>query len=202
MIPSSSAPPKDRRTEILAEFERRIAEQGIAAVVMADLARDLGISTKTLYREFRTKAELVQALLDKWTRDLEDSQQARIDQIADPVARLKAGISEIHTHLSRFSPTFWCELRDRFPEQQADFDAVISRARGRAVDWIGAATRDGLDRSFALELLGDLVHFAVEPRRCDRLGLTSGQALGQAIEIWASGAFERPVTIQRSATSP
>ena len=44
-------------------MERRLAKDGIRAVVISDLARELGMSTKTLYRLYPSKDELVLAAL-------------------------------------------------------------------------------------------------------------------------------------------
>jgi len=191
-----------RRQMILDEFERRAAEDGLAAVVMADLARSLGISTKTLYREFGAKSELVQALLDRWAANLEVSQRDRLEQIDDPVVRLSAGIGEIFAQVSRYSPSFWRELRADYPEQQASFDAAVTRARLRAAEWIGSAVRVDLDPQLALDLLGALVRLAVDPDRSERLGLTREQALEQAVAIWASGALGQTRSPGRSRGNP
>lgn len=187
-----------RRQMLLDEFEKRAAERGLAAVVMADLARDLGVSTKTVYREFGSKAALVQALIDRWAARLEASQRYRIEQVEDPVLRLGAGIGEIFAHVSRYAPVFWRELRADYPEQQASFDAVVTRARLRAAEWISPALREDLDRRFALDLLGALVRLAVDPERSERFGLTREQALDQAVTIWASGALGEARPSRRS----
>src|SRR5688500_12199962 len=59
---------RDARLEeqVRREFSARARKSSPRAVVMADLARDLGISTKTLYRLFPSKADLMRRLLERW----------------------------------------------------------------------------------------------------------------------------------------
>ncbi len=64
------APVEDRATRILDEVERLAQDHGTRDIVMADVARDLGMSTKTLYREFPSKDALVGAIVDRWSARL------------------------------------------------------------------------------------------------------------------------------------
>ena len=56
----------DLRTRILDTFMERAKVVGVRAVSTDDLARTLSISKKTLYKEFRSKEEMVFGLLDRW----------------------------------------------------------------------------------------------------------------------------------------
>ncbi|MBW2315424.1 MAG: TetR/AcrR family transcriptional regulator [Deltaproteobacteria bacterium] len=65
-----------QRQRILKAFEERARANGPRGVVMAELARDLGISTRTLYQHFASKAELVHEILGRWAVEV-DADQAR-----------------------------------------------------------------------------------------------------------------------------
>ena len=57
---------RQRSQQVLDAMERRFAKDGIHAVVVSDLARELGMSTKTLYRLFPSKDDLVLAVVERW----------------------------------------------------------------------------------------------------------------------------------------
>jgi AcrR family transcriptional regulator len=54
-----------QRQRILEAFEERARADGPRGVVMAELARDLSMSTRTLYQHFDSKAELVHEILGR-----------------------------------------------------------------------------------------------------------------------------------------
>ena len=60
------------RQRILCEAARLVAERGIEAVSMQDVAQAAGVGAGTLYRRFGDRAGLALALLDDRTRALQD----------------------------------------------------------------------------------------------------------------------------------
>lgn len=74
-----SEPPRERadaarnRARILEAAEALVAEQGIEAVSMDDVAKAACVGTGTLYRRFGDRAGLAFALLDEHTRDFQNA---------------------------------------------------------------------------------------------------------------------------------
>jgi AcrR family transcriptional regulator len=83
-LPLFDGPPRVRadaarnREKILAAAEALVAELGIDAVSMEDVACRAGVGTGTLYRRFGDRAGLALALLDQHTREFQN------DLIAGP----------------------------------------------------------------------------------------------------------------------
>ncbi|HWK28432.1 MAG TPA: helix-turn-helix domain-containing protein [Solirubrobacter sp.] len=78
-LPLIAVEPRERadaarnRARILAAAEALVAEQGIEAVSMDDVARAACVGTGTLYRRFGDRAGLAFALLDEHTRAFQDA---------------------------------------------------------------------------------------------------------------------------------
>ena len=84
---------KPERTRLSAEdWEEAalslIAEQGVNAVAVEALARQLGVTKGSFYWHFRTREALVQAALERWELFGEREIISQIEAIPDPRARL------------------------------------------------------------------------------------------------------------------
>lgn len=194
MTPEAAASdaPRDR---VLAAFESRAARLGIKAVVMADLAADLRMSTKTLYRLYPTKRDLVAALVREWIRVLTEEQEARINAADNPVDRIKAAAHASLDQVDRFCPTFWSDLARDYPDQHAEYRAAIGAAFDRAAAWIETALRPGVSMAVAGPLLVGSIRQAADPELCDRAGVTRRASVDTAVEIWARGALANLSTV-------
>jgi AcrR family transcriptional regulator len=180
------AAPRDR---VLAAFEAKAARVGIKAVVVAELATDLHMSTKTLYRLYPTKQDLVAALVREWIRVLTEEQEARINAADSPVDRIKAAAHASLEQVDRFCPTFWSDLARDYPEQHADYRHAVAAAFDRAAAWIEVALRPGVSMAVAGPLLVGSIRQAADPELCDRAGVTRRESVDTAVEIWARGAM-------------
>ncbi|MEW5833910.1 MAG: TetR family transcriptional regulator [Lysobacterales bacterium 14-68-21] len=84
---------KPERTRLSAEdWEeaalKLIAEQGVNAVAVEALARQLGVTKGSFYWHFRTREALVQAALERWELYGEREIISQIEAIPDPRVRL------------------------------------------------------------------------------------------------------------------
>ena len=109
--------------EILASVRRAFSEKGFDGASMQDLARAAGMSVGNFYRYFRSKADIVAAMIESDVGRIE-TDFADVLAAPDPFERLKQLV------------------RDRLPHHQAQSDgalwAEISAAAQRNSD-IGAA---------------------------------------------------------------
>ncbi|WP_329741548.1 helix-turn-helix domain-containing protein [Dyella sp. A6] len=65
-----------------------IAEQGVGALAVEALARQLGVTKGSFYWHFRTREALLQAALERWEQYGEREVLGQIEAIADPRERL------------------------------------------------------------------------------------------------------------------
>lgn len=185
---------------ILRAFARRAAADGPRAVVMADLARDLGISTKTLYRIFPSKARLVHALMERWAARLEA--QLRREEAQDEaglfVDQLLRTSQVWHDNRRRFGPAFWAELQTDYPDSYALVVDGRRRLRHRNDERLRPFLRADVPPSLALELFEAALARAMDPEVQERVGVSGRAAVGAAVRVWSSGALSEPIRTRRS----
>jgi AcrR family transcriptional regulator len=177
------------KQRILVAFEAQARTIGPRGVVMAELVRELGISTKTLYRHFPTKANIVAALMQSWAQAWIEQQHLRMQVGLDPRSRIEQAAIHWLDHTSTFSDQFWLQLERDFPEAyviyQSEYASFLERSRQNLAGMI----RAGLNSDLALSNLMALIAHASDRNLCDQLNMTRKDALLEAIDLWACGAL-------------
>jgi AcrR family transcriptional regulator len=140
-IPDGMIPIDPRVAEILASVRHAFTEKGFDGATMQDLARAAGMSVGNFYRYFRSKADIVAAMIESDLCKIE-AEFAELKTADTPFERLKAGI------------------RDRLPMHQTQKDgdlwAEISAAAQRN-DQIGAAALR-MEARLNAAMLGVIAH--------------------------------------------
>lgn len=191
--PTTDSPTTDSRADrILDAFGRRAGADGIRSVVMSDLARELGMSTKTLYREYATKDALVEALVRHWIDRFVAVQADRERTGMGPEQRLQLGSREILEWRRTYSEAFWDDLRADHPEAWALYLETVRAERVAAWVRVRSEMRDDVDHVLAWKLINVVVEHALTPEVRKKTGMGVGEAIDAAIAIWARGALRPP----------
>jgi AcrR family transcriptional regulator len=168
---------------------------------MAELARDLGISTKTLYRLFPTKADLVHRLLERWAGRFEQDLESGMGSADElPFAEQLLRTSEVwRASRRRFSAQFWDEVERDYPASAALLQDARERLRAQVKVRLGPHIKPGLHPELALELFDAVLAGALDPAVRRRSGVDGRTAVRNAVRIWSSGALAQPL---RARTAP
>jgi AcrR family transcriptional regulator len=81
-----------RREEIVQAALTLFAEQGYHGTTVGDVCDSLGVGKGVVYWYFRSKEALFSELLQRTLLALRREQQARVETVEDPVARIEQGI--------------------------------------------------------------------------------------------------------------
>jgi AcrR family transcriptional regulator len=92
-MPSSGTVKTERSRLSAADWERAalalIAEQGVNALNVEGLARELGVTKGSFYWHFPSREALLNAALERWELDVERELSAEVVAASDPRARLR-----------------------------------------------------------------------------------------------------------------
>jgi len=172
------------RTRIVAGARRHFLAHGFRRVTMDDLAAELGMSKKTLYAHFRSKPELLEAVLHNKFADVD----SELRQIEAECARefpeaLRELLACLQRHAEEIHPAFVRDMRrsapDLFKVVEARRAALIQRyfgklfADGRRAGMI----RKDLPPRLAVEILLSAIQAIVNPPKLAELGLAPQTAL-------------------------
>src|SRR3954452_16403062 len=105
------------RERIVAGAREHFFAHGFRGVTMDDLAAELGMSKKTLYAHFRSKPELVEAVIQCKAAAVE-AELARIEAEhgSDFPEALREMLGCMQRHAEEIQPTFVRDMRQSAPE--------------------------------------------------------------------------------------
>jgi AcrR family transcriptional regulator len=198
-------PPPPTIHETSAETRRRIVNTaldqflatGFSAVTMDDLARELGMSKKTLYEFFPGKMDLLRAT----TRLRNESCERELGAIAaeklDFFARARKTFSSIAQMYSRLTPAYLTDLRRNAPEVWAEIQAFRrERVRRHMLDLLEQGVAQGvlrkdLDRETLVRLYLTMTSALLNP---EISGWVAGEPIAPLFETFVRVYFEGLIT--------
>jgi len=182
------------RERIVAGARHHFLTHGLRGVTMDELAKELGVSKKTLYAYFPSKTALVEAaLLDKFQEIEGELERISSESSSDFVAALHGMLACFQRHMDEIHPPF---LRDIQREAPGMFELVEVRRRrivrrhfGRLLsDGRGAGIiREDIAVDMMLEILLGAVQTIMNPSKMAELGLSLTSGFMAIISVFMRG---------------
>jgi AcrR family transcriptional regulator len=186
----SSAPV---RVRIVEAATRVFLPAGFHRVSMDDLAREAGMSKKTLYVHFSSKEELLQAVLEQRVADVE-AHLRPIIAAPDPFPKKLRNLAHfLHEKMCGISPRFLDDIRRHAPECFRIVEEFRSRAIplyfGRLFDEgvKGGYLEAGLPRELLIRMLLHSIQGIVRPEVMNELHMHPAAGLDHILSIVLRG---------------
>ena len=181
------------RGRILEGAARLFLRSGFHKVTTNELAGELGVSKKTIYRHFRSKDELVERVMESMMLDMESAIERIVASDADYARKLSMFLRMMGERVANASKTFLSDIRRHRPELWARMQAFRRDHVLRAVGSLlcqGAelgVLRPDVDRElFVLAYLGS-VEAVMNPEVLSRSAFSAETAFGTIIRIFFDG---------------
>ncbi len=184
------------RDRIVEAAERKFLSSGFVRVTADDLAHELGISKRTMYSVFRSKDEILMAvvrhmtssMLEKISRDLNDPAL----NFAEKFALLAAALGK---RLASISPVFLDDVRRSAPEAWRyidDFRREKIMKHGR--DLFESGRREGffredVDLDLVLRMFIELVQRFISPEAVLSSGLPAHKIMSTIFSVFFGGVL-------------
>lgn len=183
---------RDLTAEIKAVTRRHLAEQGLAALSLRAVARDVGMAVSALYRYFGSRDELITALLVDAYTAVAEHVEAGVGQAGpDPVDQLKAAFTAFREWSVANAPEYGLMYGSPLPGYVAPAEqllAVGTRVGALLYRLVDDADRAGLlDRDVAGARLAALpaAHVAqVDQWRGRRVAHMRLDAVVVTVDVW------------------
>lgn len=184
------------RQRIVARARDHFFAYGFRGVTMDDLARELGMSKKTLYAHFRSKVDLVQAVLLNKSQEVEaDLERITSAGTSNFPAELHELLTCLQRHLEEIHPPFVRDIQREAPEL---FKLVETRRRDLLHRYFGKFLDSGRTAGiFRKDIPADLVtevllaatHGIMNPEKMAELGLTPKTGFSAIITVILEGVL-------------
>ena len=159
-----------RREAILERCFTLFAEKGYAALSMRGIARDLGVSTGTLYYYFDSKEAIFEAMFRRMATRNVQAATAGLPEEATPMMRIAALGQFLLNDADALQQAISVALEYRRQQSGPEADAVLQGVLAVYRDTIGEqmGLTDPAQSTIALSLLlGMLVHRRLDPAAVD-----------------------------------
>ncbi len=188
-----SRPPANR---VVTAARRQFFTHGFRAVSMDDIAAELGMSKKTLYAHFPSKAALVQAIMQEKFAEVEaDLSRLKSTDKQTVETTLRNLLDCVQRHTAEIQPPFVRDIGRELPEL---FQVIEQRRRDLIRNHFGelfqqgqrtGLIRDDIPVHLIIEILLGAVQTIMNPPKLAELGLTLETGYSSIIGIILEGAL-------------
>jgi len=138
----------EMRSYIMQESNKLFSQFGFKSVTMDDIARQLGISKKTIYQHFADKDELVNILIEAKITHQQCTMKQCANDAQDAVEEIFLSIAHIHDTLGTMNPKIFYDLQKYHPKAWLNFKAFKEkRMEGSFMENLERGLSEGIYRS-------------------------------------------------------
>lgn len=187
----------ETRRRIVATAQERFMTSGFSNATMDDIARDLGMSKKTLYEFFPGKKELLRATNRLKNETCELEFRAIASEEKDFFARARRTFGYIARLYSRLTPAYLTDIRRNAPEVWAEIQEFRrTRVRRHMLELLDQGVAQGvlrkdLDRDALVRLYLTMTSALLYP---EISGWEPGEQITPVFETFVKVYFEGLIT--------
>ncbi len=182
------------RARILAQTRRHLFAHGYNSLTMSELATELGMSKKTLYRHFSGKDELVRQVILNFGGEVRADADAILrDRRLTFAEKLRGFVEGMLQRLSHLNPHLLRDLQRFAPE----LHALLAEIRRKNIPYIfgrlleegqlSGMVRDDLNPAFAAEFLLQAMQGLLQAASVGHLALQPRQVFENAMNLFFGG---------------
>jgi len=187
------------RDRIVRKARSHLFAKGYSAFTMDDLARELGMSKKTLYVAFRSKEAIIRAALDGFAAEIRaEADRLLADRSLSLLEKLRGFALGLMERLSQVRPEVMSDLQQYAPALHRH----VEQLRGRNIPYIfgrfieegqiAGIVRDDVNPTFAGEYYLHAMQGMMHPATLDRLRIGPDVVLDRAIRLFFGGLLTGP----------
>jgi len=143
---------------ILTESFQLFVRYGIRSITMDDIAKQLGISKKTIYENFRDKDDLLENGIIQHKLNQERNIEFVLATSSNVLEAIYKVMFETISNMNKVNPAFFMDLKKYHPKLCAKFIPQHEKEQeARVVDLIKMGKEDGIFRTDVNEIIAAMV---------------------------------------------
>jgi AcrR family transcriptional regulator len=175
--------------QIVDEFARKAKVLGIRSISMGELASSLRMSTKTLYKYFTNKDELVHELVVRWEARVHKPITAYGTNNLMEILRYRIKVWVEND--AQYSTAFWLDLKTAYPALYKVYIESLHESMRAMRERLGPYLRDDVDVEFAWACYFTLMTDAARRKTFEKVGMTREQCVFAAFDFWVAAALDK-----------
>ncbi len=104
------------KERILAEAERLFWKFGVRSVTMEEIAKQLGISKKTIYQHFSDKEQILYQVIQHKTSRNQSEMECMVIDTANPIEELLGVLKMMQKNADQVSPNLLMDIKRYYPQ--------------------------------------------------------------------------------------
>jgi AcrR family transcriptional regulator len=197
------------RARIIAAAGRLFFHRGFVHVTADDMAAELGISKATLYKEFRSKEEILRAVIQGFTDEMvggvdsliRDETLNFVEKLARLLAFFGSRLSQLGTlfirDIQRSAPAVWEEIEEfRRDKIIINFKTILEAGQRHGL------FRGDIDLDLLLQMFLRLVEEFINPAEILRSGRLPAATFESVIKVFFQGILTDKGRLDFSARTP
>lgn len=138
----------DTREKIISCFRELAEERGFYAATVDELAARNNMSKRTIYRHFKSKEELIEAVMQKIMLEIEGRVMEILDVPGNPIERITRFVKFLSERLRAFSPRIMGDLQRHYPELWER----VEQFRGEKIKYLAQIMIEGSKEGYFKEV--------------------------------------------------
>lgn len=209
-MPNSNPQTKaSARGRVIAAASELFFQRGFVRVTADDLAAELGISKATLYKEFRSKEEILRAVVREFMAEaagrvdtlIKDESMSFVDRLAALFSVLGSRISQLGPlfirDIQKSAPSVWKEIQEfRRDKIVVNFKMILAAGHERGL------FRGDVDGDLLMQMFLRLVEEFVNPAEILRSGRSPVETFESVIKVFFQGILTDRGRLDFSARTP
>ena len=104
------------KERILSEAERLFWKYGVRSVTMEDIAKQLGISKKTIYQHFSDKEQILYQVIQNKTTQNQSAMECMVIDTTNPVEEILSVLHMMQKNADQVSPNLLIDIKRYYPQ--------------------------------------------------------------------------------------
>ena len=194
------------RNRILNRARDQFFRQGFTRVTMDDMAREIGVSKKTIYKHFPSKYEILRELLKLKMKEVESGVNRIVNLGSkDIVGTLNQMYTFVALQLSEFGQLFIRDMERNAPDIWKEVDERRTRTVLKTFGHLfnegmrKGAIKSNLDPQLLILIHTTLIQRIMNPEILSQLPLTAAQTLDTLREVVFEGILTDKARVEHNA---